>query len=232
MPNLRTLLLTIVAVVLTVVFLVWGYGVTHSGVNSAQLGLMQGAQALIGASPNAVQTTVNNGVPTTTVSPPTITAVSWNTSTWSPSVTINGYNLGTSGTLRMTDNTSGWTAWASGVKPLISARTNLSIGVSGFQGYGGGDANQWADGQGSWSFRPGDQIAVQVANNQTGQTATFNTTYPGNAPMPTITMAPDHLPHMTTDGTVHLSGKVAFNGTPLANQAVDLTATGGSFSSR
>lgn len=84
MSNLRTLLLTIVAVVLTVVFLVWGYGVTHSGVNSAQLGLMQGAQALIGASPNAVQVGVNDGNPTVTVAPATITGVTWNTTTWSP----------------------------------------------------------------------------------------------------------------------------------------------------
>ncbi len=231
MSNLRTLLLTIVAVVLTVVFLVWVYGVTHSGVNSAQLGLMQGAQALIGASPNAVQVGVNDGNPTVTVAPATITGVTWNTTTWSPSFTVNGYNFGTSGALTVADNTAGWTASTGGVKPVVSARSNLSIQVSGLSGYGSGDVTYWVDGQGSWSFRPNDQLTFQVANNQTGQTASFNTTYPGNAPMPTITMNPNPLPPMTTDGTVNLSGQVAFNGTPLANQAVDLTATGGSFSS-
>ncbi len=231
MYNLRTILLTIVAVVLTVVFLVWGYGATRSGTNSAQVGILQGAQALIGASPNAVQTTVNNGVPSTTTAPSTITGVTWNTSTWSPSLTIDGYNLGTSGALSITDNTTGWLAASGGVAPAVSARSNLAVQVSGLSGYGGGDVNTWADGQGSWSFRPNDQLTIQVTNNQLGETTAFNTAYPATAPMPTITMTPNPLPTMTTDGTVNLSGKVAFNGTPLANQAVALTATGGSFSS-
>ncbi len=232
--NLRTLLMIIMTLVIGTLFLVFAYGFTHSGVDMAQQGILDGAQQLIGTSPGAVGVSVNNGVPAVSALPPTITGVTWDAETWGPGLTIRGTNFGSSPSLtELADTTTGW--GLGGVLPSIVTANNLEIRASGFSGgavsYGSGDPAHWGDGQGSFSFRPGDSVQLQVTNSQTGQTASFTTTYPKNAPMPTITMNPTPLPATTTDGTINLSGQVAFNGTPLANQAVCLSASSGTFSS-
>ena len=106
---IRELLMTVIVILLVGVFLIFGINAVHSGVFSAQQSIIGASQKMFGNSPQATTTTVNGGVATTTIDPPTITGVTWNTSTWSPSFTIDGYNFGSSPAITvLTDATTGW----------------------------------------------------------------------------------------------------------------------------
>lgn len=157
---------------------------------------------------------------------PIISNVTWGGTTWSPSLTITGTNLGSYASVTTQDDTTNWISTpTSGVQPQIASSTSTKLVISGFNGYGSGDDTFWSDGLGSWSFRPGDQVTITYQDT-TGQTTQYTTTYP-SSPMPTVSIA--HVSSQPADSTVTLSGTVSFNGTPLANQAVVLTSSSGFF---
>lgn len=220
------------AIVLVVLFSAFSYHYINSGTSQAQQAVISSAQTLFGNSSQAVTTTVNGGVAAIAVSPPTISGVTWNTSTWSPSLTIDGLNFGSNAKVTaLTDLTKNW--GLGGIQPTIVSQTNTEIQIANLFGggdsYGSGDTITWSDGQGSYSFRPGDQVQVGVTDAQ-GQQATFTTTYPTNATMPNTTLIASSTV-VSENATVILSGQVTFNGSTIPYwQAVDLTATGGTLS--
>lgn len=157
--------------------------------------------------------------------------VGWNTSTWPPSLTITGYGFGntsqvTPGMLMIDDPTQGWRAGHPGdaVQPQVQSWTNTGVVVSGFAGYGLSDQTNWTDGNGSWVFRPGDQLTIQVVNPQTGTSQSTNVTYPTSASMPTVTINPISL---APGAQTNITGHVSFNGQPLANQVVNVAVSAG-----
>lgn len=95
-------------------------------------------------------------------------------------ITIAGTGFGNappsalvSGNLRITDNTSGWSAGyiGGGISDMagvnISSWTDTEIVLTGFTG---------SYGQGTWSLQPGDQLQIQVWNPQSGGSATVYVT--------------------------------------------------------
>ncbi|KPV45651.1 Ig-like domain-containing protein [Alicyclobacillus ferrooxydans] len=165
---------------------------------------------------------------------PHIESVAWNTSVWGPELTLTGYGFGNTpqnqnGTLTIGDQSRGWVAGNAasyGVQPTIQTWRNDKIVVTGFAGYGQSDASNWNDGLGSWVFAPGDNLAVQVENPQTGVAGTDNVTYPENAPMPSLRV--NAIAKNLTGGTVtDISGDVTFGGQSLSNQVVNVSVTGG-----
>ena len=236
----RMLLWTIFGIgVLTVAFLPAAWGSLNHQVATGVVSNESMAEALWGQSrqptPYVEQWSQNTEVP---IIPgavtPHITGVVWDTSPWGPQVTIDGNGFGNppsagQASLTMADKNRNWVAGNSiqyGVKPIITSWRNNQIVVSGFNGYGGADLSDWSDGQGSFVFAPGDSVDVQVMNPQTGATDSMTSTYPPDAPMPTMTLNPVRTP-MLAGTRVNLSGKVTFGGRGLAEQAVSATTTSG-----
>lgn len=151
---------------------------------------------------------------------PYVSSSTWNTTTWPPQITLQGLDFGTAGTssdLNIYDNTRSWGEGT--VQYTIPSWTDTQIQVSGFTNY--------AQGGGQWLFAPGDSITITITNPQTGKVGTYNTTYPTNAPMPSVTLqAPSSMDGATT---TTLTGTVTFQGQALANQIVNLTGSAGSF---
>ena len=161
---------------------------------------------------------------------PAVVSLTWGTTTWPPSLTIRGTGFGNpvsaGETVTVVDTTRGWTATG-----VVQSFTNTKIVLSGFTpAYGGGDPQNWADGQGSFVFAPGDAITVSVTNPETGQAGTFQAQAPTNMPLPTVTPSSLSSQILKFGQSVTVSGSVTFNGQPLANQAVNLSATTGTFS--
>ncbi|MHB1684659.1 MAG: beta strand repeat-containing protein [Bacilli bacterium] len=155
------------------------------------------------------------------VGPPQITGVSWNTGTWPPQITVSGTNFGNSqGTVTIDDTKA--STWSNNIAAgFWIAQTpiwkNGQLEVNQFQHYGE---------QGTLTiFRPGDPINIMLTNAQTGQSTTYTTTYPTNAPMPTVTM--NAVATINTGQSTTITGQVTLNGVGLANQQVSLTASGG-----
>lgn len=161
--------------------------------------------------------------------------VTWNTAAWPPSVTISGYGFGnppsgTKASLVIADQSRGWVAGNASkydVQTQVASWTNNEIDITGFTNYGSASLTSWANGMGSWVFAPGDMLTLQITNPQTGTTKTASTTYPLNAPMPTVSIDPVGSPIASQQVT--MTGHVSFAGQPLANQAVALSVTGGQF---
>lgn len=166
---------------------------------------------------------------------PHIEGVQWTTTTWGPQLTITGYGFGNppaSGqlALQIGDVSRGWMAGNTssyGVTGEVSEWKNTQIVISSFQGYGGADTTNWADGLGSFVFAPGDTVQITVTNPQTGAQMQETGTYPQDAPMPTVTVNPMNT--LIAGTTEAISGSVSFQGQPLANQAVNLSTSIGSF---
>jgi|GEM_PF-2344136 len=161
---------------------------------------------------------------------PSIATLTWGTSTWPPTLTIQGTGFGnpvsTGETVTAADTTRGWTATG-----IVQSWTNTQIVLASFTPtYGGGDSQNWADGLGSFVFAPGDGLTVSVTNPETGQTGSFQAQAPTNMPLPTVTLSSLSSQILTFGQSVTVSGSVTFNGQPLANQAVNLSATTGTFS--
>lgn len=232
MNQVQRMIMIISAIVLVVLFSAFSYHYINSGTSQAQQAVISSAQTLFGNSSQAVTTTVNGGVAAIAVSPPTISGVTWNTSTWSPSLTIDGLNFGSNAKVTaLTDLTKNW--GLGGIQPTIVSQTNTEIQIANLFGggdsYGSGDTITWSDGQGSYSFRPGDQVQVGVTDAQ-GQQATFTTTYPSNAPMPatTITAASTTL---VAGQAITINGTASFNGAAIPySEAVVVTTNGGTLS--
>lgn len=165
---------------------------------------------------------------------PTIQSVTWDTTKWGPGLVISGFGFGNpphahAPALQIADNSRGWVGGtANGVAPTIQSWRNDQIVVSGWNGYGTSDLSNWNDGLGSFVFAPGDALSIQVTNPQTKQTGGSTTTYPPDAQMPTVKM--NTIQTLVSGQSVTVQGKVTFNGQPLANQSVNLSATAGLFS--
>ncbi|QRF23488.1 hypothetical protein FY534_07285 [Alicyclobacillus sp. TC] len=157
----------------------------------------------------------SGGGVTVTNPAPSISGVSWNTTSGaSPSLTISGSNFVEGATVTLLDTTAGWQTGAqSGVTPNATWMSASSIDVSSLQGYGNG----------SFVFQPNDAITVEVTNPD-GQDAKYDTTYPGGAVSLTLS-----APQTVQEGEpVNITGSVTNNGQGLANALVNLSATGGS----
>ena len=229
MNQVQRIILLIASIILTVSFVgSVGYFISQAN-NQVQSGIQTASQTLFGNSPTVTKTTVVGGIPTTTASPPAITSVSFGTNSWSPTITINGYNFGSNATVtEISDGSNGW--GLGGVQPTITSQNNDEIQISNlFNGgtpYGYGDNITWADGQGSFSFRPGDQIQIGVTDSQ-GQVTTFNTSYPSSATMPSTTINASSTT-INAGQSATISGIVSFNGNPIPySQAVVVTTNGG-----
>lgn len=163
--------------------------------------------------------------------------VTWNTAVWPPSMTISGYGFGnppsgTKASLVVADQSRGWVAGNApnyNVQTQVASWTNNEIDITGFANYGSASLTNWANGLGSWVFARGDMLTLQVTNPQTGVTSNASTTYPSNAPMPTVSINSVGSP--IAGQQVTMTGHVTFGGQPLANQAVALSVTGGQFTS-
>ncbi|MHB1702220.1 MAG: beta strand repeat-containing protein, partial [Acidobacteriaceae bacterium] len=161
---------------------------------------------------------------------PTIASLTWSTSTWPPTLTIQGSGFGnpssTGETVTITDTTRGWTATG-----IVQSFTNTEIVLSNFTPtYGGGDPQNWADGLGSFVLAPGDALTVSVTNPETGQAGTLQAQAPATMPLPTVTLSSLSPQILTFGQSVTVTGTVTFDGQPLAGQAVNLSAPAGTFS--
>ncbi|MCL6547894.1 MAG: Ig-like domain-containing protein [Alicyclobacillus sp.] len=157
---------------------------------------------------------------------PHIQSVSFDTSQWPPVVTITGIGFGSQpGSVTWGDNTRGWGSGA--VQAVIQSWSDTRVVFTFNTSYGSADAGLYNDGQGSWVFRPGDAITFTVTPSG-GSALTANATYPSNARMPSVSLGALNPVFVGQSTTV--SGTVTFNGSPLANVAVELKATAGSFS--
>lgn len=157
------------------------------------------------------------------ITPPVIQSVTWNTSTWPPQVTMVGQYFGSNwqpGDLNVLDITRQWGVGA--VQYTLSPTSgDGQVVITDMNQYGGGD--------GQWLFAPGDAVQVWIRNPQTGLSSTLDTTYPADAPMPSLLLR--SLDPVAAGQTQTLSGQVEFAGVGLANQEVTLGATGGGISS-
>lgn len=163
---------------------------------------------------------------------PQIASVQLDTSVWPPTMKIQGYQFGnpTSKTdvpLSIMDTSRGWqTKNASpGVIPQISFWDNTDVTLTGLTAYGSSDLTNFSDGLGSLVLAPGDNITIGVTNPQTNKTGTYEFQYPQNAPMPSVSV--NVVSTLVVGQSTSIAGTVSFNGQPLANQAVNITASAG-----
>ncbi|MHB1629327.1 MAG: hypothetical protein ACYCVB_13295 [Bacilli bacterium] len=153
------------------------------------------------------------------ITPPMIQSVTWNTSTWPPQVMIAGQYLGSNwqpGDINVVDTTRQWGVGAVQYT-LAPSSGDHEIDITNMSQYGGGG--------GQWIFAPGDAVQVTVRNLQTNLTSTFDTTYPNQSTMPTVSIDP--LATIAAGQSETLSGAVSFAGMGLANQTVTLNWSGG-----
>ncbi len=159
----------------------------------------------------------------------------WDTSTWPPALVLTGYGFGnppstgnSKATLTIADNSRGWLASngpSTAVQAVVQSWSNNKIMISGFTNYGGADLTNWADGQGSWVFAPGDAFTVTVTNPQTGNSGTLRGVVPQGGVTPTLALNP--APTLVVGQSTVLSGRVTLAGQPLPNQTVSVTASSG-----
>ena len=169
-----------------------------------------------------IQASGDSEISTKTVNvfpPPQITGVSWNTSVWPPQPTITGSHFGSSASneyVQIFDHTRGWQGATanSGVAFTVGTWNDNTITVTNMGNY--------ANGGGQWLFAPGDSLTVNVTNPQTGFQGLYNTTYPSNASMPTVTLNPPA--NMDASTTQTITGRVTFGGQGVAGQTVTFTA--------
>jgi len=163
---------------------------------------------------------------------PQIASVQLDTSVWPPTMKIQGYQFGnpTSKTdvpLFIMDTSRGWqTKNASpGVIPQISFWDNTDVTLTGLTAYGSSDLTNFSDGLGSLVLAPGDNITIGVTNPQTNKTGTYEFQYPQNTPMPSVSV--NVVSTLVVGQSTSIAGTVSFNRQPLANQAVNITASAG-----
>lgn len=160
------------------------------------------------------------------VEKPSISGVSWNTSTWAPQPTISGSGFGSSAGneyVQIVDNTRSWQGGTSGSAVVFTVGTwnENTVTVTNMSNYGGGS--------GGWIFAPGDSLTINVTNPQSGLTGSYNTTYPSYAQMASVSI--NGLQSMQSNASQAISGRVTLNGEGLAYQTVTLSTNGGSFGS-
>jgi len=166
---------------------------------------------------------------------PRIASFAWNIASGTPVLTIEGQGFGNPPSpsanlpvLSLTDETAKFTIRSlsgfssSGPSLTIESWTDHRI-VVGFAHYGADTA------QGVPTFlTSGDAIQVTVTNPQTGNTGNGSTTVPDGLVSPSLTLSP-------SEGTIAtgmqetVTGSLAFQGQPLTDVPITLTASAGTW---
>jgi len=164
----------------------------------------------------------------------------WDTSTWPPALVLTGYGFGnplptgnSNSTLSIADDSRSWVASngsSTAVQAVVQSWSNDKVVLSGFTNYGGTDLTNWADGQGSWVFAPGDAFTVTVTNPQTWNSGTLRGVVPQGGATPILAL--NTVPTLVLGQATMLSGRVTLAGQPLANQTVSVTASSGTLGGR